>query len=96
MAGARRGTLGQVVDPRDKSQDWVEVKDLVAAGLLQPGTKLTPRQGSWTSREALVRDDGMLEVEGQLFGSPSGAGTPRQGQCDKRLDVLEPSPTAAG
>lgn len=68
------GHTGQVVDPRDKSQDWVEVKDLVASGLLEPGTRLTPRQGSWTSLEALVRDDGMLEVDGQLFGSPSGAG----------------------
>lgn len=69
-----KGHLGEVVDPRDKSQDWVEVKDLVATGLLRPGTKLTPRPGSWTSREALVRDDGMLEVDGQRFGSPSGAG----------------------
>ncbi len=68
------GHTGQVVDPRDKSQDWVEIKDLVAAGLLEPGTLLTPRQGSWTSRQALVRDDGMLEVDGRLFGSPSGAG----------------------
>lgn len=68
------GHLGQVVDPRDKSQDWVEVKDLVASGLLQAGTKLTPRPGTWATREALVRDDGMLEVDGQLFGSPSGAG----------------------
>lgn len=68
------GHFGQVVDPRDKSQDWVEIKDLVASGLLMPGTRLTARQGSWTAREALVRDDGMLEVGGQLFGSPSGAG----------------------
>ncbi|BAK36604.1 hypothetical protein MLP_35900 [Microlunatus phosphovorus NM-1] len=71
---APEGHTGQVVDPRDKSQDWVEVKDLVAAGLLEPGTILTPRQGSWTSKQTLVRDDGMLEVDGQLFGSPSGAG----------------------
>ncbi|MEO9249125.1 DUF262 domain-containing protein [Citricoccus nitrophenolicus] len=68
------GHTGQVVDPRDKSQDWVEVKDLVAAGLLDPGTLLTPRQGSWPSKQALVRDDGMLEVDAQRFGSPSGAG----------------------
>ncbi|MFD4354298.1 hypothetical protein ACFWPX_17220 [Nocardia sp. NPDC058518] len=69
-----QGHTGQVVDPRDKSQDWVEVKDLVAAGLLTPGTILTPRQGNWRSREALIRDNGTLEAEGQSFGSPSGAG----------------------
>ncbi|WP_367620161.1 hypothetical protein [Nocardia sp. PE-7] len=69
-----QGHTGQVVDPRDKNQDWVEVKDLVAAGLLTPGTTLTPRQGNWRSCEALIRDIGTLEVEGQSFGSPSGAG----------------------
>jgi len=68
------GHAGQVVDPRDKSQDWVEVRDLLASGLLNPGTRLTPRAGSWKSSDATVRDDGMLEVNGQLFGSPSGAG----------------------
>jgi hypothetical protein len=50
------------------------VKDLLAAGLLTTGTVLTPRQGGWTSLDAVVRGDGMLEVEGQIFGSPSGAG----------------------
>lgn len=68
------GHVGDVVDPRDKSLDWVELKDLVAAGLLQPGTVLKPRPGSWESHEAVVREDGMLDVEGKLFGSPSGAG----------------------
>jgi hypothetical protein len=68
------GHLGHVIDARDTSQNWVEVKHLVAAGLLSPGTVLTPRHGSWTSREAVVRDDGMLDVDGNLFGSPSGAG----------------------
>lgn len=68
------GHVGQVVDPRDKSADWIEVKDLVAAGLLPPETKLSPRQGTWPAIEAVVRKDGMLDVDGQLFGSPSGAG----------------------
>lgn len=68
------GHAGRVVDPQDKSHDWVEVKDLVAAGLLEPGTLLTARSGRWSSREALVREDGMLEVDGQSFASPSGAG----------------------
>lgn len=68
------GHLGQVVDARDKGQDWIEVKDLVAAGLLAPGTVLTPRQGGWAPLEAVVRDDGTLGVDGLIFGSPSGAG----------------------
>lgn len=68
------GHTGQVVDPQDKSHDWVEVKHLVAAGLLEPGTQLTPREGRWSSRCAFVRDDGRLEVDGQMFDTPSGAG----------------------
>lgn len=68
------GHTGAVIDPRDSGQDWVEVKDLVAAGLLAPGTALTPRQGSWTPLEAVVREDGLLEIDGEEFASPSGAG----------------------
>ncbi|TNU77057.1 DUF4357 domain-containing protein [Miniimonas arenae] len=68
------GHTGEVVDPRDKTQEWVEVKHLVAAGLLEPGTRLTPRQGSWASRDAVVGADGLLDVDGKLFGSPSAAG----------------------
>lgn len=69
-----RGHRGHVVDPRDQSHAGIEIKDLVAAGVLLPGTILTPRQGAWQAHEAHVRADGMLEVGGQLFGSPSGAG----------------------
>ena len=68
------GHDSQVVDAHDKSHDWVEVKDLVAAGFLSPGLVLTPRQGGWTSIDAVISDDGMLKVDGQTFGSPSGAG----------------------
>ena len=68
------GHLGEVVDPRDKSHDWVELKHLVAAGLLKPGTQLTPREGRWASRHAFVREDGALEVDGRAFDTPSGAG----------------------
>lgn len=68
------GHTGRVIDARDKSQEWIEVKHLVAAGLLEPGTVLTPRSGTWEAKQGVVRDDGSIEVDGQLFGSPSGAG----------------------
>lgn len=68
------GHTGEVVDARDVSQTWVEVKDLVEAGLLPPGTELLPRQGNWSTRVAVVREGGILDVEGELFTSPSGAG----------------------
>jgi alkylated DNA nucleotide flippase Atl1 len=65
---------GAVVDPHKKSAGWIQVKHLVEAGLVPPGTVLTPRAGAWEPREALVRPDGLLEVDGKTFESPSGAG----------------------
>lgn len=50
------------------------MKDLVAANLLTPGTVLAPRAGRWQSRDAIVRADGILEIDGRAFDTPSGAG----------------------
>jgi alkylated DNA nucleotide flippase Atl1 len=68
------GHEGAVVDPQVRGQEGVEIRHLVTAGLLSPGTMLTPRPGAWASFEALVRADGLLEVNGQTFETPSGAG----------------------
>jgi alkylated DNA nucleotide flippase Atl1 len=66
---------GVVVDPHEKSAGWIQIKHLVEAGLLPQGTVLTPRAGAWEGRTALVRPDGLLEVDGATFESPSGAGS---------------------
>ena len=68
------GHVGVVVDPHEKSAGWIQVKHLVEAGLLAAGTVLTPRTGAWEARTALVRSDGLLEIDGKTFDSPSGAG----------------------
>ena len=68
------GHVGAVVDPHEKSAGWIQVKHLVDAGLLEPGTELSPRAGAWQPRTALVRADGLLEVDGTTFDSPSCAG----------------------
>lgn len=68
------GHEGAVVDPQEKSKGWIQVKHLIEAGLLAPGTVLTPRRGAWGERTAVVRDDGLLEVDDKTFDSPSGAG----------------------
>jgi alkylated DNA nucleotide flippase Atl1 len=65
---------GVVVDPHEKSAGWIQIKHLVEADLLTPGTVLTPRAGAWEARTALVRPDGLLEIDGKTFDSPSGAG----------------------
>lgn len=69
------GHTGSVDDPlAKKAQDWVELKHLIGAGLLVPGTVLTPRVGKWQQHQALVRPNGQLDVDGRTFESPSGAG----------------------
>jgi alkylated DNA nucleotide flippase Atl1 len=69
------GHSGVVVDPHEKSAGWIQVKHLVEAGLLIPGTTLTSRPGTWgTGTTAVVRPDGLLEVDGKTFDTPSGAG----------------------
>lgn len=68
------GHKGAVVDPHEKSAGWIQVKHLVDAGLLAPGTALTSRTGTWGTGTAVVRPDGLLEVDGKTFESPSGAG----------------------
>jgi alkylated DNA nucleotide flippase Atl1 len=68
------GHEGTVVDPQTKAQDWIRIKHLVAANLLAPNTVLTPRAGQWEARTAVVRQDGLLEIDGKTFDSPSGAG----------------------
>jgi alkylated DNA nucleotide flippase Atl1 len=68
------GHVGSVVDPHEKSAGWIQIKHLVDAGLLEPGTVLSPRPGAWQARTALIRADGLLEVDGKTFDSPSGAG----------------------
>lgn len=74
------GHEGGVIDPQVKAQDWIQVKHLVDAGLLVPGSTLESRTGQWGSRQATVRIDGLLEVDGKTFDSPSGAGKYVKGQ----------------
>jgi alkylated DNA nucleotide flippase Atl1 len=68
------GHDGVVVDPHEKSAGWIQVKHLVDAGLLEPGTVLAARAGAWQARTAIVNADGLLEIDGKAFDSPSGAG----------------------
>lgn len=67
------GHSGEIVDQKLNTSGWVEVKHLVAAGLLQPGDVLIPKPINLQDRSAVVTQDGRLEVEGSFFWSPSGA-----------------------
>lgn len=68
------GHTGSFLHTTPSDQGWVEVKHLLAAGLLPAGTRLQARPGRWAMTEAIVGPDGRLEVDGQPFDTPSGAG----------------------
>lgn len=68
------GHTGVISDPQPKENSWVEIRHLVAAGLLPPGSVLRPRPGQWESVEAVVTSDGQIEIDGKKYSSPSNAG----------------------
>jgi hypothetical protein len=68
------GHTGEITDSRTSVQTWVEVNDLVTAGLLPAGTVLKARPGTWGDAIARVTPSGALDVGGLVFTSPSAAG----------------------
>ncbi len=75
------GHTGQVIDPQQRESAYVDVKDLVAAGLLEPGTVLSGRPGTWQDTKASIREDGLIELDGKTYESPSGAGLALRGHA---------------
>ena len=53
----------------------VEIADLIGAGYLAPGQTLYSRPGKYGGHSGKVLTDGRIEVAGQVFDSPSSAGT---------------------
>ena len=68
------GHAGEINEPVAKESAWVELKHLIAAGLLPAGTVLTPRPGPWPSTQAAVTADGNLTIGDAVYSSPSSAG----------------------
>ncbi|BDZ59865.1 GmrSD restriction endonuclease domain-containing protein [Barrientosiimonas endolithica] len=57
-----------------ESVGWVSLRDVVAAGYVPVGTVLTSRDGNAPGHRATVTADGLLEMGGKIYDSPSGAG----------------------
>jgi hypothetical protein len=72
--GAPPDTADQQPPPKGKKRAYFRegVKDLLEAGLLKPGTRLTPMRKHLTTT-ALVLADGSLEVEGTGYQALSSA-----------------------
>jgi alkylated DNA nucleotide flippase Atl1 len=62
------------VDPHEKAAGWIQVKHLVETGALAAGTTLTPGNTDFAGHRAVVRADGLIEIDGKTFDTPSGAG----------------------
>jgi hypothetical protein len=53
----------------------VEIADLIGANYLMPGQTIYSRPGKYGGHTGRILSDGRIEVEGQIFESPSSAGT---------------------
>jgi hypothetical protein len=51
----------------------VELVDLIGAGLIAPGATLFAKRKKYSHRTATVLQDGQLDVDGVVYGSPSAA-----------------------
>lgn len=67
------GHTGQVSDPQSKSQDWIQLKQLIDAGLLTVGDVVHATHRDHLGITATVVRDG-IDVDGKIYTSPSGAG----------------------
>jgi uncharacterized protein with ParB-like and HNH nuclease domain len=57
-----------------KTKREVLLTHLLEDGYVKVGQLLYPKPGKYSGRNALVLEDGSIELEGQLFNTPSGAG----------------------
>ena len=56
----------------EKPKRRITLSDLIGAGLLDPGSTLYPRKSS-DSRTATVLSDGRIDLDGEIYETPSGA-----------------------
>ncbi|MBI4939660.1 MAG: DUF4357 domain-containing protein [Actinobacteria bacterium] len=79
---APEGHVGAVaVRAEVQAGDNASLKDLVARGVLTPGTQLRARAGKWGGVQCVVLDDGDLLLDDTRFSSPSGAGRQVRGRA---------------
>ncbi|APX34010.1 hypothetical protein BH708_16280 [Brachybacterium sp. P6-10-X1] len=65
-------TATRVITSREAETSWIDFRHVVAVGLVAEGTRLRARSPHDAS--ATVLADGRLQVNGEVFDSPSGAG----------------------
>jgi hypothetical protein len=67
------GTITTVTRPRRTSRFYgITLKQVVAAGLLNPGTPVVSTNGAWPA-SGVITADGCIEVNGTTYDAPSAA-----------------------
>jgi hypothetical protein len=67
------GHHGKVVDPQTKAGDWVEIKHLIEAGMVDVDGSLVATHRDFKGREATLTADGAIILDGRRYSSPSAA-----------------------
>ncbi len=67
------GHRGPAVGSKLKLVLRIGIADLLSAGYLQPGHTLYPRTKKFAGRTATILSDGRIDVDGQVYSSPSDA-----------------------
>jgi Protein of unknown function (DUF1524)/Restriction Enzyme Adenine Methylase Associated/Protein of unknown function DUF262 len=75
------GHEGNLRDDSANETVWIELKHLVQAGMLSVGTVLTAPSGKDHEVGGVVLPGGRIEVDGKVFGSPSGAARQVRGRA---------------
>jgi len=57
----------------ERPKHRVGLADLIAAGLLEPGTTVYAKRKAHAGRTATILSDGRVDVDGEIFDTPSGA-----------------------
>lgn len=57
----------------ERPKHRVGLADLIAAGLLEPGTTVYVKRKAHAGRTATILSDGRVDVDGEIFDTPSGA-----------------------
>jgi len=67
------GTITTVTRPRRTSRVYgITLKQVIAAGLLDPGTPVVSTNGAWPA-SGVITADGCIEVNGNAYDAPSAA-----------------------
>jgi len=77
----------------DRPRQRVGLADLIGAGLLEPGTTVYARRKAHSDRTATILPDGRVDVDGEVFDTPSGAARSISGKSENGwwFFLLDPS-----